>query len=233
MGKQCFSNKRLIFSQPLETGCVTRVAALVTAVHGNGSEGPCHASKTLLFALSPGSRCGHGRRHDRDSSVAELLDSERPSLEAAMPASSWMRKWRGAQSGGAWASALARAALRDEPLSQLLELGARALLATGGADRAGLWLAGERRGEASSGCVLEAVPGPTPEQWKRLDIETPFLRAALDSPNPLHVDFSPGKATPPHMGPLVGLRSAIWIPLRAREHTFGLAMVGRGARGER
>jgi PAS domain S-box-containing protein len=143
-----------------------------------------------------------------------------------MPASSWMRKWRGAQGGEAWASAQARAALRDEPLSQLLELGARALLAAGGADRAGLWLAGERRGEAGPGCVLEAVPGPTPEQWKRLDIETPFLRAALDSPNPLHVNFSPGKATPPHMGPLVGLRSAIWIPLRSREHTLGLAMVG-------
>ena len=29
----------------------------------------------------------------------------------------------------------------------------------------------------------------------------------------------------PHLGPLAGMRTAIWIPLRTRNHTFGLAMV--------
>jgi hypothetical protein len=104
-------------------------------------------------------------------------------------------------------------------------LGARALLAAADADRVGLWLCGDRRGESGNGCVVEAVPGPIPEQWKRLDFSTPFLRAALESPDPLHVEFITSDITP-HLGPLIGMHSAVWIPLRERGRTFGLAMVG-------
>ena len=102
---------------------------------------------------------------------------------------------------------------------------ARALLEAADADRAGLWLSGDRRGEAGTGCVAEAAPGPIPEQWKRLDVSTPFLRAALENPDPLHVEFIAGE-TAPRLGPLIGMHSAVWIPLRERGRTFGLAMVG-------
>ena len=54
---------------------------------------------------------------------------------------------------------------------------------------------------------------------------TPFLRTALESPNPLHVEFVAGK-TIPLLGPLIGMHSAVWIPLRERGRTFGVAMVG-------
>jgi len=103
------------------------------------------------------------------------------------------------------------------------------LLEAGGADRAGLWLTGDLRGEPGPGCVVEAVPGPVPEQWKRLDISTPFLRAALDSENPLRVELSPGE-TAPHLGALVGMRSAVWIPLRAGDRPIGLALVAHARR---
>ena len=140
-----------------------------------------------------------------------------------MPAAGWMWRWRGDRGAGERASAPVLAAARGEPLGQLLHLGARALLAAAEADRAGLWLSGDRRGESGAGSVVEAEPGPIPEQWKRLDVSTPFLRAALESTDPLRVEFAAEELTP-HLGPLIGMRSAIWIPLRANGRTFGLAM---------
>ncbi len=142
-----------------------------------------------------------------------------------MPAAGWIRRWRGGRGAEERGSAPVLAAARGEPLGQLLSLGARALLAAAGADRAGLWLSGDRRGEPGTGCVVEAEPGPIPEQWKRLDVTTPFLRAALESSDPLHLEFIAGEANA-HLGPLIGMHSAVWIPLRERGRTFGLAMVG-------
>jgi PAS domain S-box-containing protein len=142
-----------------------------------------------------------------------------------MPPVGWMRRWRAGRGAEDRANAPVLAAARGEPLSQLLHLGARALLEAADADRSGLWLSGDRRGESGTGVVVEAVPGPIPEQWKRLDVSTPFLRAALESPTPLHVEFIADE-TAPRLGPLIGMHSAVWIPLRERGRTFGLAMVG-------
>jgi PAS domain-containing protein len=147
-----------------------------------------------------------------------------------MRANAWMRKWRDAHSVDEHASALAHAAARGDSLDQLLDLGVKALLEAAAGDRAGLWLAADRRGESGRGRVVEAAPGPIPEQWKHLDISTPFLRDALESPEPLHVKFGPGQPTPP-LGPLVGMHSATWIPLRSPNCTFGLAMVAHARAG--
>jgi PAS domain-containing protein len=142
-----------------------------------------------------------------------------------MSASGWMRRWKTATARKEHAGALARASVRGDSLNQLLDLAVQSLLETASADRAGLWLAGGRRGETGWGCVVESKRGPIPEQWKHLDISTPFLRAALKSPEPLRVEFGRDN-TMPHLGPLVGMRGAVWIPLRAGYRTLGLAMVG-------
>jgi PAS domain S-box-containing protein len=146
-----------------------------------------------------------------------------------MAATGWMRNWRRRRREGQHqkdrASAPVLAAARGEPISQLLQLGASTLLMAARADRAGIWLSGGGWGESGTGCVVEAEPGPIPEQWKRLDVSTPFLRAALENPDPLHQKFVAGQAFP-GMGPLIGMRSAVWIPLRERERTLGLAMAG-------
>jgi PAS domain-containing protein len=148
-----------------------------------------------------------------------------------MPVSGgWMRKWRGAHDERERASALIRAAARGDSLDQMLDLGVQTLLEAAAGDRAGLWLVADRRGESDLGRVIEAKPGPVPEQWKHLDISTPFLRTALESPNPLRVDLDTD-ASVPHLGPLVGMRSAVWIPLLARNCTFGLAMVAHAHAG--
>jgi len=112
-----------------------------------------------------------------------------------------------------------------ESFGQMLHLGARALLVASGADRAGLWLSGRRRGESGPGRVVQSQEGTIPEQWNALDISAPFLRAALESSSPLRVDLVADEATS-QLGPLAGMHSVIWIPLRAAHRTVGLGMVG-------
>ena len=144
-----------------------------------------------------------------------------------MPVSGWMSRinmWKGARGEREHSSALLRAAAHGDSLEILLDLGVQSLLETAAADRAGLWFAANRRGESGRGRVVEAKPGPIPEEWKHLDISTPFLRTALESHHPLRVELANGSSVP-HVGPLVGMQSAIWIPLRAGNYTLGLAMV--------
>lgn len=115
--------------------------------------------------------------------------------------------------------------LNGEPFVQMLHLGARAMLVASGADRAGLWLSGGQRGESGPGCAIHSDASPIPEQWNALDISAPFLRAALESSSPLRVDLVADEVTP-QLGPLTGMHSVIWVPLRAGHHTVGLGMVG-------
>jgi hypothetical protein len=142
-----------------------------------------------------------------------------------MSASGWMRRWKSSGIPAEQTSALLRASTRGDPLDRVLDVAVQSLLETSSADRAGLWLAGERRGESGWGRVIESKWGPVPEQWKHLDISTPFLRSALKSPEPLRVDFGRDDSMAP-LGPLAGMYGAIWIPLRVGSRTLGLAMVG-------
>jgi hypothetical protein len=136
-----------------------------------------------------------------------------------------MRKRKAATAPEGGTGALVRASVRGNSLGQLLDLAVQGLLESASADRAGLWLAGERRGETRCGRVVESIPGPIPEQWKHLDISTPLLRAALENPEPSRVEFG-REETIPRVGPLAGLQGAVWIPLRTASRTLGLAMVG-------
>src|SRR6267143_1644860 len=52
-----------------------------------------------------------------------------------------------------------------------------------------------------------------------------ILGAALESRELLRVEIGRDD-TIPHLGPLVGMHDAIWVPLRAGARTLGLAMVG-------
>jgi signal transduction histidine kinase/CheY-like chemotaxis protein len=72
--------------------------------------------------------------------------------------------------------------------------------------------------------VVEAAPGPIPEHWKHLDVSTPLLQAVLESLEPMRAELGQDD-TIARLGPLVGMRGAIWIPLRLRNCTLGLAMV--------
>jgi len=63
-----------------------------------------------------------------------------------MPASGWTRRWKTATAMEERKGALIRVAARGDSLDQLVEVAVQELLESCSADRAGLWLAGERRG---------------------------------------------------------------------------------------
>src|SRR5665213_296829 len=142
-----------------------------------------------------------------------------------MSAARWERRWRRGRRAEDRANMNGLIRAKFEPLGQMLHLGARALLAASGADRAGLWLSSDRSGETGPGCAVQAQAGAVPERWNELDISAPFLRAALESSGPLRVNLVADEVTP-RLGPLTGLHSVIWLPIRAGHHTVGLGMVG-------
>jgi signal transduction histidine kinase/CheY-like chemotaxis protein len=149
-----------------------------------------------------------------------------------MPSARWERRWRRGRRAEDRANLRGLARVNGEPLGQLLHLGARALLLASGADRAGVWLSGRRRGEPGPGCAVQLLEGSIPEQWHVLDISDPSLRAALESSEPLRVDQVADEVTP-QLGPLTGMHSVIWVPLRAGQHAVGLGMVGYTASPEK
>ena len=122
--------------------------------------------------------------------------------------------------------ALVRAAACGDSLPQLLDHCVEALLDAGQGDRAGLWLAGDRAGQPGPGRVIEASGEPVPARWQNLDISIPLLRGAMESPDPVVVEFATPESMPP-LGPVAGMRNVVWIRLRIRNRTLGLCMVAR------
>lgn len=122
--------------------------------------------------------------------------------------------------------ALFRAAARGESLPQLLDYCVEALLDAGQGDRAGLWLAADRTGQPGPGRVMEASGEPVPARWQNLDISIPLLRVAMESPDPVVVEFATPESMPP-LGPVAGMRNVVWIRLRLGSRTLGLCMVAR------
>src|SRR5947209_595108 len=118
---------------------------------------------------------------------------------------------------------VARATVRGESMGAILELGARSLLEAGAADRAAVWLQSAHHSEIYQGAIVEAGSGIVPEEWKQLDVSPPFFGKLLDSQQPLtHLGDSSVMSL---IGPLVEMRSAVWLPLRVERSSLGLAMV--------
>jgi len=118
---------------------------------------------------------------------------------------------------------VARATVRGESMGAILELGARSLLEAGAADRAAVWLQSAHHPEIYQGAIVEAGSGIVPEEWKQLDVSPPFFGKLLDSQQPLtHLRDSSVMSL---IGPLVEMRSAVWLPLRVERSSLGLAMV--------
>jgi two-component system NtrC family sensor kinase len=101
---------------------------------------------------------------------------------------------------------------------------ARELREAAQADRAGVWLITEENTRVLDGVVVESGRRPAHSEWERLDRAMPFLEMLLASVEPVVVDLKKvPQATA--LGPLVGVRTAAWIPLRAGGNALGLALV--------
>ncbi len=118
-----------------------------------------------------------------------------------------------------------RAAAAAQPTEQLLELGARSLLETGQADRAGVWVAQDRELGALCGPVLDASFTPGPEEWRSPKLSPPVLGMLLHSKEPV-VAEGDQLAWAAELEVLSGLRSVVWLPMRSAECVWGLAWVG-------
>ncbi len=140
-----------------------------------------------------------------------------------MPSSGWGRFWRPERLTPPLPGVVTRAAVSGAEIAKLLELAAEGFLQAGAADRAGVWLDMSKGPVSYLGTVVEAAPRPIPEEWKRLDISLPFFGALLESRETVRADVDDGSM--PVIGPLIGMRTAAWVPLRVRQRTLGVAML--------
>ncbi len=141
-----------------------------------------------------------------------------------MAGAGWSRFLRWNRCGPVLPGAVARAAVRGEPIEKLLHHAARGFLQVGGAERAAVWLESLQNPHIYRGTVIEAGSGLVPEEWKRLNVSLPYFRTLLGSEHPVVEDLgeSAGLSV---IGPLAGMRRAVWFSLRAQERTLGLALV--------
>ncbi|HXJ03521.1 MAG TPA: ATP-binding protein [Candidatus Acidoferrum sp.] len=132
------------------------------------------------------------------------------------------RPWRGA----------ARAALEGSPREEVMREAIRTLARQSRADRLGVWLEQDLPFVSDPldraclrGLVWEAHGDETPEEWERLSLEPPLPRELLASGRSVdqEIDDSNGR---PMIGPLVGLRHALWTPIDGKGQLRGVLLTG-------
>jgi signal transduction histidine kinase/CheY-like chemotaxis protein len=127
---------------------------------------------------------------------------------------------------------VARAAVEGRALQDLLKEAIRTLLASGQADRVGVWVENVDHGVADSGqhksfrgIVAEKDGEATPAEWSRLSPQPPLPVELLGSLRTVEqdVDASPDK---PMIGALIEMRRALWVPLQVHAQLRGILFAG-------
>ncbi|HYL09553.1 MAG TPA: ATP-binding protein [Candidatus Acidoferrales bacterium] len=116
-------------------------------------------------------------------------------------------------------SAVARGASEED----LIKIAAPGLLCVGHAERAGVWLAPQGQAVQWNGRVEDRNQDVVPPEWSRLDPSLPFLQPLLESGTPVLQNLN-GRGSPAIFGPLLGMKHALWTPLRLGTRTFGIAL---------
>ncbi len=140
-----------------------------------------------------------------------------------MPGAGWLPFRRKTGVAPTVRGEITRAALRESSLPSLVEFGTRTLMQAVGADRAAVWVAGSGASRVFSGSVAGSSDEPQPEGWERLDVSAGFFGDLLVRQEPLVMDLEKSPLVP-MIGPLLGMRRAAWMPLRAGSRVLGLAM---------
>jgi signal transduction histidine kinase/CheY-like chemotaxis protein len=131
----------------------------------------------------------------------------------------------------AWRGA-ARAGLAGASRAELMREAIHSLSKDGSADRIGVWLeqdspAGAERHAAAClrGMIWEAQGEDTPKEWERLSLEPPLPQELLACGKSVdqELDVSQDQAM---IGPLVGLRRALWTPIEGKGHLRGVLLTG-------
>jgi signal transduction histidine kinase/CheY-like chemotaxis protein len=136
------------------------------------------------------------------------------------------RSWRGA----------ARAGLAGATREELMREAIHSLSRDGRADRIGVWLEqdspSDSAGHAAAclrGMIWEAAGEDTPDEWEKLSLEAPLPQELLAAGKSVEQELDVSQDRPPNqpmIGPLVGLRHALWTPIEGRGHLRGVLLTG-------
>ena len=126
---------------------------------------------------------------------------------------------------------MARAAAEGRVRQDLLKEAIKTLLASGQADRVGVWVeiadlvADSSQHSSFRGIVAERDGETTPAEWSRLSPQPPLPAELLGSLRTVEqdVDGSPDK---PMIGALIEMRRALWVPLQVHAQLRGILFAG-------
>ena len=143
-----------------------------------------------------------------------------------------MKVWPKRRKAEAGRLGVARAALAGASNDELLEEAVFALAQLDSADRVGVWLEPPPLSPrpvgfstALRGLVWDRATPDVPKEWRTLSLEPPLPDELLLAQKPVHLELS-GVPANLLIGPLLGLRHALWIPVAGKEQLRGLALIG-------
>jgi len=136
------------------------------------------------------------------------------------------RSWRGA----------ARAGLAGAPREELIREAIHSLARDRHVDRIGVWLEQDSPSNEDGhtaaclrGMIWESEGEDTPEEWEKLSLEAPLPQELLAAGKSVEQELDVSQDRPPNqsmIGPLVGLRHALWTPIEGRGHLRGVLLTG-------
>jgi len=127
---------------------------------------------------------------------------------------------------------VARAALAGATNDELVQEALSSLTQYDSAVRVGVWLVPHSPAQFLGafsillhGLVRDRANPDSPKEWRTLSLEPPLPDELLLAQKAVHQDLS---ALPANLliGPLLGLRHALWVPVAGREQIRGLILIG-------
>jgi signal transduction histidine kinase/ActR/RegA family two-component response regulator len=140
--------------------------------------------------------------------------------------------WRNAQEQKGGAIGVARAAAEGRVRQDLLKEAVRTLLASGQADRVGVWVEIADHGVVDTGqhtsfrgIVAEKNGEATPAEWSRLSPQPPLPAELLMSLQTVEQDVNEAPDEP-MIGALLEMRRVLWVPLEVHAQLRGILFAG-------
>ena len=140
-----------------------------------------------------------------------------------------MRFWK-KRIGPVERKGLAQATLRRASHEELVQEALSELAAESGADRIGVWLEGPwtefaAQQSAFHGSVWDRESESTPPEWRALSPQTILPLSQLLSGLMVKTNFKESESLP-LVGPLAGLRAAVWAPVQHAGKLRGILLAG-------
>jgi len=143
-----------------------------------------------------------------------------------------MKVWSKKRDTGTCRLGVARAALTGASSGELLQEALSVLAHQDSVDRVGVWLEpallyshSVSFSTALHGGVWDRTNSDVPREWRTLSLEPPLPDGLLLAQKAVHQDLT---AVPANLliGPLLGLRHALWIPVAGKGQIHGLFLMG-------